>query len=71
MVLLEPERTLSALPKLLSRKEDRERAIQILERGLALEGITKEQRDMGNRIMELLQGSNVPGSKGKTAVKTK
>ncbi len=70
MALLEPERTLNALPKLLSRKEDRERAIQILEWGLALEGITKEQRDMGNQIRELLKGGSSTAGKGKAAGKT-
>jgi pimeloyl-ACP methyl ester carboxylesterase len=71
MALLEPERTLKALPKLLSRKEDRERAIQILEWGLSIEGITREQRDMGNRIMELLKGSMAPVGKIKPGSKKK
>ncbi|OPY86591.1 MAG: Alpha/beta hydrolase family protein [Syntrophaceae bacterium PtaU1.Bin231] len=61
MVLLEPERTLHALPALLSRKEDRERTLRILEWALSLDGITKEQRDMGNRIVGLLR-SDAPGS---------
>jgi hypothetical protein len=37
--------------------------------GLSLEGITKGQRDMGNRIIELLKGGAVPGEKGKPAGK--
>ena len=65
MVLMEPERTLNALPALLSRKEDRERTLQILEWGLSLEGITKEQRDMGNRIVGLLKSDAVGNGKGK------
>ena len=69
MVLLEPERTLSALPALLSGKEDRERTLQILEWGLSLEGITKEQRDMGNRIMELLKGGSLRTGKSKATGK--
>jgi len=69
MVLLEPELTLKALPKLLSKKEDRERAMQILEWGLALDGITKEQRDMGTKIMALLKGTDTPVGKSRTAGK--
>ena len=65
MVLLETERTLNALPKLLSKKEDRERVIRILEWGLALEGITKEQLAMGNRITGLLKSSIAPVGKVK------
>jgi pimeloyl-ACP methyl ester carboxylesterase len=71
MVLLEPERTLKALPKLLSRKEDRERTQKILEWGLSLEGITKEQKEMGSRILELLKGEDPPAGKEKKAGKTK
>ncbi len=44
MALLEPEFTLHALPKLLSNKEDRERAMSILEWSQTLEGLKKEQR---------------------------
>jgi hypothetical protein len=69
MVLLEPELTLKALPKLLSKKEDRERAMQILEWGLALDGITKEQRDMGTKIVALLKGADTPVGKSRTAGK--
>ena len=69
MVLLEPERTLNALPALLSNKEDRERALQILEWGLSLEGITEEQRDMGNKIMGLLKGGAIGNGKSKATGK--
>ena len=71
MVLLEPERTLNALPGLLSSEEDRRRVLKILEWAMLLEGITKEQRDMGHRIMELLKGGVAPAVKGKTTRKTK
>jgi pimeloyl-ACP methyl ester carboxylesterase len=54
MVLLETERTLHALPKLLSKKEDRERVLEILEWGLTMEGLTKEQRDMIGKITAML-----------------
>jgi len=54
MVLMEPERTLKAIPALLSRKEDRERVVQILEPCMSMEGITKEQRVMLDRINALL-----------------
>jgi len=69
MVLMEPERTLHALPALLSRKEDRDRTLQIMEWGLSLEGITKEQRDMADRIIELIKGGAASRGKGKAAVK--
>jgi hypothetical protein len=69
MVLLEPERTLNALPGLLSSEEDRRRVLKILEWAMLLEGITKEQRDMGNRIMELLKGSMAPVGKIKPGSK--
>lgn len=61
MVLLEPERTLDALPRLLTLDEDRERVLSILKRGLSLEGITPEQRDMVMAIMDRL---NKPGTRG-------
>jgi hypothetical protein len=67
MVLLEPELTLKALPALLSKQGDRERTLQILEWGLSLEGITKEQRDMGTKIMALLKGADTPAGKNRTA----
>jgi hypothetical protein len=54
MVHLEPERTLEALPQLLTDKKDRERALEVLEWGLTLDGITREQYDMINRIIDLL-----------------
>jgi len=54
MVLMEPQRTLKAIPSLLSRKEDRQRVLQSLESCRSMEGITKEQRDMLDRITALL-----------------
>ena len=54
MALLEPEFTLHALPKLLSRKEDREQAMSILEWAQTLEGLTKEQQDMIGKITAVL-----------------
>jgi hypothetical protein len=69
MVLLEPELTLKALPALLSKQGDRERTLKILEWGLSLEGITKEQRDMGTKIMALLKGADTPAGKSRTAGK--
>jgi pimeloyl-ACP methyl ester carboxylesterase len=55
MVLMEPERTLRALPLLLAKKEERELVMALLEKwGLTLEGITKEQRDMVGKIMAVL-----------------
>jgi len=54
MVHLEPERTLEALPRLLVDKEDRERVLELLDRGLSMEGITQEQHDMIHKIIDLL-----------------
>jgi len=62
MALLEPERTLHALPLLLTKKEDRDRVISFLNWGLTLEGITKEQRDMIKRIADVLK-AEAPGDK--------
>jgi len=62
MVLLEPERTLHALPLLLSRKEDRERVMSFLEWGRKLEGIKKEQQNMIDRIVEVIT-ARTPGDK--------
>ncbi len=78
MVLLEPERTLNALPGLLSSEADRRRVLKILEWAMLLEGITKEQREMGNRIIQLIKGTaahdgrvkpagNKPGKKPRKA----
>jgi hypothetical protein len=55
MALLEPERTLHALPLLLPGKADRERAMFFLEYGRKMDGITKEQIDMIDRIIELIK----------------
>lgn len=64
MLLLEPQRTLEALPHLLTVDEDRERVLSTLKSGLSMEGITPEQRDMVNRIIEVI---NTGASQGKTA----
>ena len=37
---------------------------------MSLEGITKEQRDMGNRIIGLLKGGAVRSGKGKAVGKS-
>jgi hypothetical protein len=55
MALLEPERTLHALPLLLPGKADRERAMFFLEYGRKMDGITKEQIDMIDRIIQLIK----------------
>ena len=55
MVLMEPERTLHALPLLLQGKEERKRVLDLLERVRRVEGITKEQRLMLDRIGGLLK----------------
>ena len=55
MALMEPERTLRALPMLLDKKEEREHVMSLLEKwGQTLEGITKEQRDMIGKITAVL-----------------
>jgi hypothetical protein len=66
MVLLEPERTLQALPLLLTRKEDRDRAMSFLKWGLALEGLTKEQSDTINRIADVLKAVAPKGKPDRT-----
>jgi hypothetical protein len=62
MVLLEPERTLKALPLLLSNPDEREHVISLLQWGLTLEGLTREQREMGKTIIELLRKSESSAS---------
>ncbi|MGE5855028.1 MAG: poly(3-hydroxybutyrate) depolymerase, partial [Syntrophaceae bacterium] len=73
MVLMEPERTLKAIPALLSRKEDRERVLQFLDECRSIEGITREQRDMLDRITSLLTekkpGAGTGNSSNKKAKK--
>jgi hypothetical protein len=54
MILLEPQRTLEALPRLLTVDEDRERVLSTLKWGLSIEGIMPEQRDMINRIIDVI-----------------
>jgi hypothetical protein len=61
MALLEPERTLRALPLLLLKKEDRERVLSLLDWGLTMEGLTKEQRDMINRIVDVIKATAAKG----------
>jgi len=55
LVFLEPEATMQAIPKLLTNPEDRKRALELLDWGLTLEDITPEQRDMINRLKDLLE----------------
>ena len=74
MALLEPEFTLHALPKLLSKKEDRERAMSILEWAQTLEDLTKEQRDMIGKITAVLSepgAGSVAGNSSKKKTQKK
>ncbi len=70
MALLEPERTLKALPALLSNKEERERVRGFLDWGRKLDGVTKEQIDMIDRIVALLR-EGASGDKPAGAVRKK
>jgi len=65
MVLLEPERTLDALPRLLATDEERERVLSILKQGLSLEGITPEQHAMALTIMDRLGKTGARSAKRK------
>jgi pimeloyl-ACP methyl ester carboxylesterase len=74
MAILEPERTLRALPMLLSKKEDRERVLSILEMGRSLDGVTNEQLDMVDRIVDVIKeaapkGKSVRAGRKKSSVK--
>jgi hypothetical protein len=74
MALLEPEFTLHALPKLLLNKEDRERAMSILDWAQTLEGLTKEQRDMIGKIATVLsvkEAGAVAGNSSRKKTKKK
>jgi hypothetical protein len=71
MVLMEPERTLRALPMLLAKKEERELVMALLEKwGMTLEGITKEQRDMVGKITAVLS-ENKAGARAAISPKKK
>ncbi|HEX7505037.1 MAG TPA: DUF3141 domain-containing protein, partial [Syntrophales bacterium] len=67
MALLEPEFTLHALPKLLSNKEDRERAMSILEWSQTLDDLAKEQRDMIGKITAVLFEKEAGAGEGNTS----
>jgi pimeloyl-ACP methyl ester carboxylesterase len=69
MALLEPEFTLHALPKLLAKKEDRERAMSILQWGQTLDDLTKEQRDMIGKITAVLSEPGAGSIAGNTSKK--
>jgi Protein of unknown function (DUF3141) len=69
MALLEPEFTLHALPKLLSKKEEREHAMSILEWGKTLEGLTKEQQDMIGKIIAVLSEKEAGAGEGSASKK--
>jgi len=65
MALLEPEKTMDALPQLLAVDEEREHILSILQWGLSVEGITPEQRATILAIMGRLQKPGTRGAKGK------
>jgi hypothetical protein len=69
MALLEPEFTLHALPKLLTKKEEREQAMSILEWALTLDDLTKEQRDEIGKITAVLSAKEVRAIAGKSSKK--
>ncbi len=71
LALLEPERTMEALPGLLSSKEDRDRALKLLEWAMSLEGVSPLQLDFANNIYELIKGAALPGAKKKSSGKKK
>jgi pimeloyl-ACP methyl ester carboxylesterase len=72
MALLEPEFTLHALPTLLSKKEEREQAMSILEWAQTLEGLTKEQQEMIGKITAVLSEKEAgAGSTAKRKTKNK
>ncbi len=69
MAMMEPEKTLLALPQLLRKKEDRERVLAFLEWGRKLEGATKEQLDLVDRIITML--TERATNNGKSALRKK
>ena len=69
MVLVEPERTMNALPILLSNEEERKRVLQLLKWAMSLDGITSEQRSMGNKISKLLKSKATDPKQSISAVK--
>ena len=71
MALLEPERTLEALPLFLTNKEDRDRVVSVLEWAMSLEGISEGQKDLGKKIIASLQGGRSTDRKKAPAKKRK
>ncbi|MEQ8212554.1 MAG: DUF3141 domain-containing protein [Smithellaceae bacterium] len=65
MALLEPEKTMDALPQLLAVDEEREHILSILKWGLSVEGIAPEQRATILAIMDRLHKPGTRGAKGK------
>ncbi len=70
MALLEPERTMEALPLFLTNKEDRERVISVMEWAMSLEGISEGQKDLGKKIIASLQRGKSTDRKKAPAKKT-
>jgi hypothetical protein len=59
---------------LLSKKEDREHVLSILEMGRSLDGVTNEQLDMVDRIVDVIKeaapkGKSVRAGRKKSSVK--
>ncbi|MGB4190606.1 MAG: DUF3141 domain-containing protein, partial [Syntrophales bacterium] len=71
MAMLEPERTLRAIPALLPRREDRERVLAFLKWGRGLDGIRKEQVDLIDRVAVLLRERPPKGRRKSAGTKPK
>ncbi|MEN6465138.1 MAG: DUF3141 domain-containing protein, partial [Syntrophaceae bacterium] len=57
LALLEPQRTMEALPHLLADKKDRQRALSLLEWALSLKDVAPLQISFANSLIELIKGA--------------
>lgn len=59
LALLEPQRTMDALPHLLSNEKDRQRALSLLDWAMSLKDVSPLQISFANSLVELIKGAAV------------
>ncbi len=59
LALLEPQRTMEALPHLLSNEKDRQRALSLLDWAMSLKDVSPLQISFANSLVELIKGAAV------------
>jgi hypothetical protein len=71
LALLEPQRTMEALPHLLSNEKDRQRALSLLEWAMSLKDVSPLQISFANSLVELIKGAAPAGATEKPTGKEK